>query len=819
MLGLTSEQVNLTREICGFNVLTPPKRTPWYVMLFDGFKDPLIVILIVAAAVSLVIGIIDNNLLEPIGILCAIALAVGISFWNTYSASKKFDMLLSTTDDILVKTYRDGNIVSIPRKELVLGDYIILEAGEEIPADCLIKKSMNCKVDESSLTGESVPVDKSENAAASETAYSTNIIYKGTVITEGIVEAEVFKIGDQTEMGKTARTAAEITDVETPLNIQLNKLASLINKVAFTAAGVLITALLVKYMFIDYAYVGKDTLEIINDILQFLMIAVALIVVAVPEGLPMAVTLALAYSMKRMAKDNNLIKKMHACETMGAVDIIFTDKTGTLTENKMKVVTYAAFTSKANLQNNILMNSTAHNEAGNPTEAALIRWTEVDDTKLDELRNKLTIAYRKDFNSKDKYMLTVVKYLEGDDYAVYIKGAPEIIQGFCKEVQYANEWEKEMGKGRRCILFASKHNIKEKDVKNITLKDFIYDGYAAIEDPVRYNVKDSIFAANNAGIKVKMITGDNPITAKEIAFQSGIAASPQVFTGSVDGLTYDEIKHKDVFSRARPEDKQKLIKECQAHGLVVAMTGDGTNDAPALNHANVGIAMNNGTDIAKEAADVVLLDNSFPSIITGIKWGRSLYKNIQRFIVFQLTINLVAILTAIIGPFIGVNLPFTVTQMLWVNLIMDTFAALALASEPANDSVMKDQPRKSDAFIITNDMWVTIIGYGMLYFIILMILLIGKLCTLTEFFTIFVMLQWWNLFSTRVYGQRRSIFDGILQNKAFLLIAGCILVGQILIVQFGGELFRTEPLTLMQWISIIGVTSIFTWIRDACKIL
>ena len=569
------------------------------------------------------------------------------------------------------------------------------------------------------------------------------------------------------------------------------------------------------------AYIGKDVLGIVNDLLQFLMIAVALIVAAVPEGLPMAVTLALAYSMKRMAADNNLIKKMHACETLGAVNTIFTDKTGTLTENKMSVVGSACYDCDglfdfSPITDNMILNSTAFCNVGNPTESALLRYTGKNDEEITEYRNKFGIHFRKDFNSKNKYMITVTKHPHKSNYIAYIKGAPEVVSKMCKPHEHGEEWKSYMEKGNRCIMFASMeiddpNEMDKLDAAGIFNMDvqmngFDYNGFAAIADPIRSNVHDAIKQAHNAGISVKIITGDNPLTAKEIGRQAGISDDPNTFVGTTEKLTINDISDIDIFARAKPEDKLKLIKECQYNGMIVAMTG--------LNHADVGIAMNNGTDIAKEAADVVLLDNSFPSIITGIKWGRSLYKNIQHFIIFQLTINVVVVLTALIGPFIGVNLPFTVTQMLWVNLIMDTFAALALASEPANDAVMNDKPRKPNEFIITKDMWKTIFVYGLIYFFILIGLLMTNICSLTVFFTIFVMLQWWNLFSTRVYGQKRSILDDLWKNKTFIIIALLILLGQILIVQFGGELFRTEPMTFKEWLYIISGSSAIALLRE-----
>lgn len=808
--GLSSSEVQALQSSFGYNVLTPPKRDPWYIMLLDGFKDPLIIILLVAACVSLIIGILKSEYSEPIGIIAAIAIAVGIGFWNTWSASKKFDLLLTSSDDTLVKVRRNGNILEVPRRELVVGDIVLLSAGEEIPADCIVREFINLKVDESSLTGESVPVSKYTSDKADGT-YPTNYIYKSTIVSEGTCVGEVFAIGDETEIGKTAREASSITDVETPLNKQLNGLANLINKIAFGAAGILIISLLVRYVFIEQGYVGKEPIGIVNDCLQFLMIAVALIVVAVPEGLPMAVTLALAYSMKRMAKSNNLIRKMHACETLGSTTLILTDKTGTLTENKMKVVHTDGINQYSHF--NITLNSTAclNNDGetvGNPTEGACLKWAELNEGDIDTIRKEYTIVDRVDFNSKNKYMITTVEM--DDSNITYIKGAPEVIKNYCRNQESIPDVSEQQKLGRRCIAFA--HRVTSG---KYSLEDFIWDGYVAIEDPVRTNVPDAIKVARNAGIKVKIVTGDNPETACSIAKDANISNNPNYMLGNeIAEQTGFNLAKTDVFARTRPEDKQTLVKKFQQMGEVVASVGDGSNDSAALNQAEVGIAMNNGTDIAKNAADVILLDNSFPSIILGVKWGRSLYKNIQHFILFQLTVNVVAILIACVGPFIGVDLPFTVTQMLWVNLIMDTFAALALATEPANNAVMNDRPRDPKAFIITKAMWTEILGVGLVYTGILLYLLIGNICSLTEFFTIFVMLQFWNLFNARVFGQNRSIFNGLLNNPAFIGICAVIFIGQILIVQFGGNVFRTEPLDIETWLKIVGITAVVPVLRE-----
>lgn len=806
-IGLSDAEVSESINLYGTNVLTPPKRDPWYILLLEKFKDPLIQILSVAAIIALILGIIKSEYLEPIGIIAAILLAVTIGFLNEYSASKKFDILVSGTDDTLVKVRRNGVVTEVARKNLVVGDIVLLESGEEIPADIIVLKSHNLKINESILTGESkavtkLPKEEGENSGT----YPSYLLLKGTIVEEGNCTGIIDKVGDNTAFGQTARKASEITDVETPLNKQLNGLADLINKIAFGAAGFLIIALLIRYFFIEQGYVGQDWMQITNDLLSFVMIAVALIVVAVPEGLPMSTTLALAYSMKRMSKANNLVRKMHACETLGATTLILTDKTGTLTENKMKVVS-DNIPDCSYITANALANSTAYingdKTVGNPTEGAIIKYIEGGINLLEQVRRHNQPVFRIDFSSKTKFMLTVVK--NDDLFVSLMKGAPEVVKTMCFQTDVNSESE-EQAKGRRVIGFAYKECETLEEAQE--LEGFTYNGYMAIEDPIRQDVPDAIKAAKEAGIRVKIITGDNPATAAEIARQAGLSDAPNTMLGSEINDPNACCERVDVFARTKPEDKQTLVKKFQEMGEVVAMTGDGTNDAPALNHAEVGIAMNNGTDVAKEAADIILLDNSFPSIILGVKWGRSLYKNIQHFILFQLTINVVAILIACIGPFIGVDLPFTVTQMLWVNLIMDTFAALALATEPANDAVMKEKPRDPKAFIITKRMWYEIFGMGIVFFVILVSLLYTKVVSLTEFFTIFVLLQWWNLFNARVFGQERSIFNGLLENPAFAGIALVILVGQFLIVQFGGEMFRTEPLSLQTWGIILGCTSL-----------
>ena len=823
--GLNTEEVKNSRALNGSNIMTPPKRDPWYVLLLEKFKDPLIQILSIAAIVSLVLGFIKGEFLEPIGIIAAISLAVTIGFWNEWSAQKKFDIMNICEDDTLHKVYRCSEVVEIPRKDIVVDDLVIIEAGEESPADMEVLESLNLKVDESSLTGESKAVTKQALSRGElGGTFKSYYVLKGTIIQEGSGVCVVNAVGDNTVLGKTQRQASEINDVETPLTKELNSLADLINKIAYGAAGVLITALLIRYFFIEANYIGKDWMSITNDLLSFIMIAVALIVVAVPEGLPMAVTLALAYSMKRMAKANNLVRKMHACETLGATTLILTDKTGTLTQNSMSVVD-THFSSAEMFRLNACVNSTANldsngNSVGNPTEGALLKYAEKcygTGLSYRTTREAFPVLYRIDFNSENKYMLTVIKY--NDVFVSLLKGAPEVVRPMCVGLESPPEdyfiqrdWS---DRGRRVLANAYKESATLDDAKKLC--GFTYNGIVGIEDPIREDVPNAVKQALDAGIKVKVVTGDNPATAREIARQAGISNDPQCHQLDFSPIsnTVDEmITMTDVFARSKPQDKMDLVKFFQSRGEVVAMTGDGTNDAPALNYAEVGIAMNNGTAVAKEAADIILLDNSFPSIILGVKWGRSLYKNIQHFILFQLTINVAAILIACVGPFIGIDLPFTVTQMLWVNLIMDTFAALALATEPANEAVMSEKPRNPKAFIITKDMWKFIIGVGLVFTVFLIGVLYSNILSLTEFFTVFVMLQWWNLFNARVFGQKRSIFDGLLKNPAFIGISLVIICGQFLIVQFGGDLFRTESLSLTQWAYIIGGTSVVAIARE-----
>lgn len=828
-IGLSSLEVNESRRSHGANLLTPPRRDPWYKIWWEKFGDPLVRLLCFAALVSLGLGLfsgIGEHWLDPTGIMFAVVLATTVGFILEYKAARSFDILNKVSDDVLYKVVRGGSTIEVPSKELVVGDILLLTMGEEVPVDCTVLESMKFKVNEASLTGESEAVTKQpEELGIKEGTFLSCNVLKSTLVSEGTATCLVSSVGDSTIYGQTARQASEITGEKTPLTNQLDNFASFINKVAMWSASFLIIALIIKYMFWDKGYLDVNGLiksipDIANDLLGFLMIAVALIVVAVPEGLPMAVTTALAFGMRKMIKTNNLVKKMHAVETVGSTNLILTDKTGTLTEGIMTVVDN--YTSNVEyMLLNVSHNTTAiikpnGKVIGNPTEGALIKGAyKGKASKIASFRDTYELVDRVPFNSENKYMLSVIKYTE-DSLVSLIKGAPEVVMKFCSEVsdEATKFMTQEQSKGRRLIAMA--HRIDDSlDVEN--LSGFVLDSIASIEDPIRYDVPQAMEEARRAGITVKVVTGDNPITALEIARQAKLLAPGKHLVAMLGSDIKDQVApllSVDVFARTKPDDKKTLVQRFKSLGNVVAMTGDGTNDAPALNHADVGLAMGNGTAVAKEAADIILLDNSFPSIITAVKWGRSLYKNIQHFITFQSTINVVAILTVVTGPFLGVNLPLTVIQMLWVNLIMDTFAAGALASEPANDAVMLEKPRNPKEFIITKRMFKEILITGIVFYVYLMFFLLTGV-SLTFFFTTFIMLNWFNLFNARVMGQDRSIFDGLFKNPIFIGIALLILGVQVLIVNYGGELFRTEPMSLDEWLKILVLTLPVILLREA----
>lgn len=834
--GLSQEEVIKSREQHGKNLLTPPKQKEWWQLYLEKFKDPIIIILLVALGVSFVVGFIEGSLIESIGILVAIILATGVGFWMEYSAKKKFDILNQISDTENVKVIRNnGTTMEIPKDELVVGDIVILSAGDEIPADIELLEAIEFKVDESTMTGESVAVGKrakiNEEETWNDSGFAPFLVLRSTKITEGSGVGVVVKVGDETEIGKTTRQAMEETGGETPLNKQLDGLAGLVSKAAFTMAGLLLLFLNIHHFgFTDF---DSGWLNILGTEVKFFMMAVTLIVVAVPEGLPLASTLSLAFSMKTMARENNLVKKMHACETIGAVNVIFSDKTGTLTQNKMKVVE-ESIKSYSKVAINGAINSTANinqdngKVIGNPTEGAILGWINnindpINKYNYDDIRNEISVVEQVPFNSTNKYMST-----KASDGILYVKGAPEVVSRLCGDDSYLEEVSKQQSRGRRAISFASGQDIEHLE----------YDGSVFIEDPIRPDVPAAIKKCYEAGVDVVMMTGDNIKTAAEIARQAGFSrklqGQPEKDVWAVEAKDFDKVAWGDpmcgypnVIARCKPEDKLNILKKFKELGKgtatehVCAMTGDGVNDSPSLNHADVGIAMGSGTSVAKEASDIVLLDDAFPSIVTGIKWGRSLYKNIQSFLVFQLIINVATCLVVVLSPILGVDMPFTVTQMLWVNIVMDTLAALCLASEPADENVLTEKPRKQNAFILTKPMYKTIIGMGIFVFGVLSLIVhdiaqgsIKFGLDLTELFAIFMMINWWNLFNIRVFGKNRSIFYNLKGSSKFLLGSLVIFIGTILIVQFGGEIFNTRPLDFKEWCIIVASTSPIVIIRE-----
>lgn len=852
--GLTDQEVLQSRQKYGANLLTPPKRPSIWKLYLEKFQDPVIKILLVAAAFSLLISVIESEYAETIGIFFAIFLATGIGFYFEYDASKKFDLLNAVGEETPVMVIRNGKVHEVPKKDIVVGDIVILNTGDEIPADGTLVEAVSLQVNESSLTGE-LMVNKTidETHFDKEATYPSNAVMRGTTVTDGHGMMQVEKVGDATEIGKVARQATEQSQEQTPLNLQLTKLANLIGKAGFTIAALTFVIFTTKDL---YAYLSNTAvtdwhqwLVIAQIVLKYFMMAVTLIVVAVPEGLPMSVTLSLALNMRRMLKTNNLVRKMHACETMGAITVICTDKTGTLTQNLMQV--YDAQLDKSRkevIAEGIALNSTAFLEekedgkpsgVGNPTEVALLLWLNGQGQDYISLRNQAKIVNQLTFSTERKYMATLVDSAVCKSRILYVKGAPEIVMGRCgledsQIKQYNEQLLAYQNQAMRTLGIAYKV-VKENDSTDCAelVKEggLTFLGIFAISDPIRPDVPEAVKKCQSAGIRVKIVTGDTPGTATEIARQIGLWTSEDTERNRITGVEFAALSDEEalervidlkVMSRARPMDKQRLVQLLQQRGEVVAVTGDGTNDAPALNHAQVGLSMGTGTSVAKEASDITLLDDSFHSIATAVMWGRSLYKNIQRFIVFQLTINVVALLSVLLGAFLGTELPLTVTQMLWVNLIMDTFAAMALASISPSMDVMNEKPRKRSDFIITPAMRKNIFGVGAAFLVILMGLLSvfnnmpGGMDVhhLTIFFTIFVMLQFWNLFNASVFGTNHSIFKDASHAMGMLGVALIILVGQLVIVTFGGKVFRTEPLSVMEWIYIIAGTSLVLWVGE-----
>ena len=855
-IGLTDEQVKQSREQHGKNVLTPPQRTSLWKLYLDKYRDPIIQILLVAAFVSLILAFIEKNFMETIGIFVAVFLATTVGFYFERDAAKKFNLLTALSEEQPVKVRRNGKVMEIPRHDVVVGDVVLVEVGDEVPADGELIVCNDLQINESALTGE--PVTEKSLEGGGDGAYPRNIILRSTMVMNGRGEFVVTAVGDATEIGKVAKKSTEQTSVETPLHMQLDKLAKMISKVGSVVSVAAFFIFLIHDILTNPAWGGKDYFYMAEIVLKYFMMAVTLIVMAVPEGLPMAITLSLALNMRRMLKSNNLVRKLHACETMGAVTVICTDKTGTLTQNKMQVSALELkLGDEALLDTAIALNSTAElndgKPIGNPTESALLLWLDAQGKDYEELRKQVNVLKQLPFSTERKMMATLAE-VDGETY-LFVKGAPEIVMKKCiiedrmqrQSVEELDEWQH---KAMRTLAFAYKkieasimrtsRTSTAEVVALLDANDLQLQAIAAIADPIRPDVPAAVQECRHAGIEVKVVTGDTAATALEIGKQIGVfedepenigadgsltSLDQQMITGEQwealsDEEAYERAKDIRVMSRARPTDKQRLVAMLQKRGEVVAVTGDGTNDAPALHYAHVGLSLGSGTSVAKEASDMTLLDDSFKSIANAVMWGRSLYRNLQRFLFFQLVVNVAALLLVLGGSVIGTEMPLTVTQILWVNIIMDTFAALALASLPPSHEVMKDKPRKASDFIINKSIGFGILFCGIVFFLVMFALLVycerrGKggvdVHELTMFFTTFVMIQFWNLFNAKALMSHHTAFRHFLKDKGMILVLVLVLVGQWIIVTFGGEMFRTTPLSLHEWLLIIGSTSVVLW--------
>ena len=858
-IGLTDEQVKQSREQHGKNVLTPPQRTSLWKLYLDKYRDPIIQILLVAAFVSLILAFIEKNFMETIGIFVAVFLATTVGFYFERDAAKKFNLLTALSEEQPVKVRRNGKVMEIPRHDVVVGDVVLVEVGDEVPADGELIVCNDLQINESTLTGE--PVTEKSLEGGGDGAYPRNVILRSTMVMNGRGEFVVTAVGDATEIGKVAKKSTEQTSVETPLHMQLDKLAKMISKVGSVVSVAAFFIFLIHDILTNPAWGGKDYFYMAEIVLKYFMMAVTLIVMAVPEGLPMAITLSLALNMRRMLKSNNLVRKLHACETMGAVTVICTDKTGTLTQNKMQVSALELKQGdEALLDTAIALNSTAElndgKPIGNPTESALLLWLDAQGKDYEELRKQVNVLKQLPFSTERKMMATLAE-VDGETY-LFVKGAPEIVMKKCiiedrmlrQSAEELDEWQH---KAMRTLAFAYKkieasimrtsRTSTAEVVVLLDANDLQLQAIAAIADPIRPDVPAAVQECRHAGIEVKVVTGDTAATALEIGKQIGVfedepenigadgsltSLDQQMITGEQwealsDEEAYERAKDIRVMSRARPTDKQRLVAMLQKRGEVVAVTGDGTNDAPALHYAHVGLSLGSGTSVAKEASDMTLLDDSFKSIANAVMWGRSLYRNLQRFLFFQLVVNVAALLLVLGGSVIGTEMPLTVTQILWVNLIMDTFAALALASLPPSHEVMKDKPRKASDFIINKSIGFGILFCGIVFFLVMFALLVycerrGKggvdVHELTMFFTTFVMIQFWNLFNAKALMSHHTAFRHFLKDKGMILVLVLVLVGQWIIVTFGGEMFRTTPLSLHEWLLIIGSTSVVLWVGE-----
>ena len=875
--GLSSKQVEESRRLNGENILTPPERVSLWKQFLEKFEDPIIRILLLAWVLSMIISGVHcwgpeqagfSAFLEPLGIFFAIILASSIGFIFEVKAARAFEVLNTVNDDIMVTVMRDGKVQEVSRKEIVVGDVVLLNTGDEVPADGVLLEAQSLQINESTLTGEPV-ISKTvvEADFDKEATYPSNRVLRSTTVVDGNGVMCVDLVGDATEYGKVNKGALIDNDLETPLQMQLKRLAGLISKLGYMAAGLTFVLLSAKVFLSGEV---MSAMDIVSSLLNSFMIAVTLIVVSVPEGLPMSVTLSLALSMNRMLKTNNLVRKMHACETMGAATVICTDKTGTLTQNRMQVheanffALDASSTIASVVKEGIAVNSTANlnKEAGevktigNPTEAALLLWLDGRGDDYAALRNGAKVLSRLTFSTERKYMATVVDSPLLGKRVLYVKGAPEIVLGLCSTVAMpegdvaADECRATIEKrlleyqsmamrtlGFAYLVLDEDASVEPYENGRLAVTGLEFAGFVAISDPVRPDVPEAVKCCLDAGVDVKIVTGDTPGTAREIGRQIGICDSDTPATAIITGPDFEALSDDEaakrvmglkIMCRARPMDKQRLVRLLQEQDAVVAVTGDGTNDAPALKAAQVGLSMGDGTSVAKEASDITIIDNSFGSITRAVMWGRSLYRNIQRFLLFQLTINVAACIIVMLGSLMGAGSPLTITQMLWVNLIMDTFAAGALASLPPSMNVMKERPRKSGPngdFIITKPMAINIFVVGALFVVVQLALLYflngdGGLTPLeqSKFFTFFVMLQFWNMFNAKAYMTGSSAFKGLFSNTTFLFVCAIIVIGQWLIVTFGGEMFNVVPLSFRSWLVIILSTSVVLWIGEIIRL-